>query len=178
MNHQPFETWILGENPASAAEKELLKRHLQECPDCDRLQESWKKAHRQIVTAGIKKAPVNFVSNWQAKLVQFKEKRQRKIARTLLASYISGAIVALIALNALLLPKFSPIALVVGVASSVVRFVESIKEIWTILLSLVKVAPTTTLLVIGSLLAGWITLAALAWGVSVWRVSIKKVYVK
>jgi anti-sigma factor RsiW len=178
MNHQPFETWILDGLPGTPAEKEQLNKHLEVCPHCARLQQSWSEAHYQLKAAPVRKAPKNFTSMWQSNLILFKERQKRKQARTLLASFIGGALVALIALSAVLLPKFSLISVIVMVTSSVVRFVESIKQIWILILSLIKVAPTTTLIVIGAMLGGWILLAVLAWGVSVWKVSVKKVVAK
>ena len=178
MNHQPYESWILDGLSGTPAEKERLYKHLEVCPHCVNLQQSWQEAHHQLRSAPVRKAPKNFISMWQSNLVLFKEKQKRKQARTLLASFIGGALVALIALSAILLPKFSLISVIVIVTSSVVRFMESVKQIWTLILSLVKVAPTTTLLVIGAMLGGWILLAVVAWGVSVWKVSVKKVVAK
>jgi len=178
MNHQPYETWILDGLSGTPVEKEQLNKHLEVCPHCANLQRSWLEAHHQLRSAPITKAPKNFISMWQNNLVLFKEKQKRKQARTLLASFIGGALVALIALSAILLPKFSLISVIVMVTSSVVRFMESVKQIWTLILSLVKVAPTTTLLVIGAMLGGWVLLAVVAWGVSVWKVSVKKVVAK
>lgn len=178
MNHQPFESWILDGQTGTPAEKEQLNKHLEVCPHCAKLQQSWLEARHQLRAAPVKKAPHNFIGMWQANLVLFKEKQKRKQARTLLATFIGGALIALIALSAILLPKISLISVIVMVTSSVVRFLESIKQVWTLILSLVRVAPTTTLLVIGAMLGGWILLAVLAWVVSVWKVSVKKVVAK
>jgi anti-sigma factor RsiW len=178
MNHQPFENWILDETRGSPSEKEQLENHLKVCSQCARLQRNWNGARQQFVTGGVKKAPARFATQWPERLAMFKYKRQRKQARTLLASFIGGAFMVLIAISALLVPNISIIPMLVGVTSSIIRFIESVKEIWILLQSLVRVAPTTLLIVTGALLAGWITLAVLAWGVSVWRVSIKKVNAK
>jgi anti-sigma factor RsiW len=178
MNHQPYETWILDGFSGSPADKEQLNKHIEGCSHCAHLHQSWLEARHQLRSAPVKYAPKNFISMWQSNLVLFKEKQKRKQARTLLASFIGGALIALIALSAILLPKFSLISVIVMITSSVVRFVESIKQIWTLILSLVRVAPTTTLLVIGAMLGGWILLAVVAWSVSVWRVSVKKVVAK
>jgi hypothetical protein len=178
MNHQPFENWILDEYPGTPSEKGLLAQHIKECDHCAQLHRTWHDAHHQLVISGVKKAPINFSTQWLERLALFKLKKQRKQARTLLASFVGGAFMVLIALGALLVPNISIISMLVGVTSSVIRFIEAIKELWTLLQSLVKVAPTTLLIVSGALLAGWITLAVLAWSVSIWRVSIKKVNVK
>lgn len=178
MNHQPFENWILDEHPGSPSEKEQLEQHIKECDHCAHLNWTWHEARHQLLISGVKKAPVNFSTQWPERLALFKLKKQRKQARTLLASFIGGAFMVLIALGALLVPNISIISMLVGVTSSVIRFIETVKELWTLLQSLIKVAPTTLLIVSGALLAGWITLAVLAWGVSIWRVSIKKVNAK
>jgi len=178
MNHQPFENWILDEYPGSPSEKEQLEQHIKECAHCAHLNRTWHEARHQLLINGVKKAPVNFSAHWPQRLALFKQMKQRKQARTLLASFIGGAFMVLIALGALLVPNISVISMLVGVTSSVVRFIETMKELWTLLQSLIKVAPTTLLIVSGALVAGWITLAVLAWGASIWRVSIKKVNAK
>ncbi len=178
MNHQPFETWILDGNPETAENKELLKEHLKGCSQCARLQTSWQEVQRQVVTTPAQKAPKFFVSTWQSNLVLFKENQKRKDAKTLLFSLIGSAVMVLIALGAILLPKISLISVIVTISSAIVRIIESVKQIWSLLLSLMKVAPTTTLIVIGAMLAGWILLVVAAWGVSVWKVSLKKVVEK
>lgn len=178
MNHQPYETWILEGYEDNPANKKLLEAHLKVCHKCAQLQSSWQKAQHQIKSASMQKAPVNFVPNWQKNLVTFKEKQKRRQAHNLLLSFIGGAVVVLLALGAVLLPKISLISVVVTLASTVVRLVESIKEIWILLMSLLKVAPTTTIIVIAAMLSGWILLAVLAWAASVWKVSVKKVVEK
>lgn len=175
MNHQPFETWILDERPTTPEERTQLEKHLATCRRCARLQTSWQEARHQIATAPARTAPKNFVSHWQSNLVLFKEKQKRKQAHTLLYSFIAAAVVALIALSAVLLPKISLISVIVVTSSAIVRLVEFLKEIWSVTLGLLRVAPTTMIIVVGAMLAGWILLAVLAWGVSVWKVSVKKV---
>jgi len=178
MNHQPYETWILDGYENNQENRESLQAHLRVCNRCAQLHSSWQKAQRQIKTAPIQKAPGNFVANWQKNLVLFKEKQKRKQARTLLLSFITGALIVLIALAAVLLPKISFISVIVTIASAAVRLVESIKQVWLLIMSLLKVAPTTTIIVIGAMLVGWILLAVTAWMVSVWKVSVKKVVEK
>jgi len=178
MNHKPFDSWILEGYSGTPVEKEQFEEHLSVCPQCLKLEKSWNIARHQLRSAPVKKAPSKFVEQWQSNLVRFKEKQKRKQARTLLVGYIGGALVALIALSAVLLPKISLISVIVTATSAMVRIIESIKQVWTIILSLVKVAPTTTILVIAAMIAGWILLAALAWAVSVWKVSVKKVVAK
>jgi anti-sigma factor RsiW len=175
MNHQPFETWILDERTFTPEERTQFEKHLATCPRCARLQASWQKAHHQIVTTPMRHAPGNFLSQWQSNLVLFKERQKRKQAHTLLYSFIAAAVLALIALGAVLLPKISLISVIVVTSSAIVRLIEFIKEIWTVALSLLRVAPTTMIIVISAMLAGWILLAVLAWGASVWKVSVKKV---
>jgi hypothetical protein len=178
MNHLPYETWILDGKPGTPEDRNQLRQHLKECGQCAQLQVSWQEAHHQISSLPVQNAPKWFLSNWPNSLILFKEKQKRKQARMLLLSLISGAFIVLIALSAVLLPKISLISMIVTITSVVVRFMESVKQIWSLLLSLMKIAPTTTILVIGAMLAGWILLAVLAWGVSVWKVSVKKVVTK
>lgn len=178
MNHQPYENWILEGYEGSPENKAQLEAHLQVCNQCAQLQSSWQKVQRQIKSAPMQRAPANFVPNWQKNLVHFKEKQKSKQAHKLLIGFIGSSLVVFVALGAVLLPKISLISVIVMITSTLVRLMESIKEIWVLITSLIKVAPTTTIIVIGAMLSGWILLAVLAWVVSVWKVSLKKVVEK
>jgi hypothetical protein len=178
MNHQPYENWILDGRPQDRQEKEQFELHLKECPECFRLQQSWERVHSQIKAAPFKSAPDGFVPRWKIEFAQRIRLQERKQARTMLISLGSGAGAILIALAAVLLPKFSFISIFVGFVSTLIRLFDNLQKLWGLAVGLIQNAPTTLLIVSGILIAGWISLILFAWGISIWRVSLKEVTTK
>ncbi len=175
MNHQPYENWILDEIQLTPQEEDSLNQHLKECQGCYQLSNSWNKVRAQIKSTPVKPAPAGFVRRWNEQLATRQKDQERRQARTLFISLASGAGAIMIALAVILLPDFSFISLMVGFLSAIVRVFSGIESLWSVLRSIVTTAPTITLVVSGLLLAGWISLAAFAWGISIWRITSKGV---
>jgi hypothetical protein len=178
MNHQPYEDWILDEVQLTPQEQDSLNEHLKECHECFKLSHSWNKVRAQIKSEPVKPAPVGFVQRWNSNFADRQKQQERRQARTLFISLASGAGAIMIALAVILLPDFSFISLIVGFLSTIVKVFSGIESLWSILQSIVTTAPTITLVISGLLIAGWISLAAFAWGISIWRISTKGVKTK
>ena len=178
MNHQPFENWILDELTLTPQEQSSLEQHVKECPDCYRLQRSWSKVQQQIVAAPRKAAPASFMTHWKSNFAARQIEQERRQARTLLISLASGAGAILIALTVILMPEFSLISLLVGFLTTIVKLFSGIESTWSMVSNIVNSAPTVTLVVTGLMIAGWISLAAFAWGISIWRITTKGVKAK
>jgi len=41
MDHQPFETWLVSEEPLTPEQQSSLQAHLQDCPRCQNLERTW-----------------------------------------------------------------------------------------------------------------------------------------
>lgn len=178
MNHQPFENWILDELTLTPQEQSSLEQHLKDCPDCYRLQRSWSKAQQHLITAPRKTAPANFMTHWKSNFTARQKEQERRQARTLLISLGSGAVAITVALTIVLLPDFSLISLLVGFLTTIVKLFSGIESTWSMVRNIVNSAPTITLVVSGLMIAGWISLAAFAWGISIWRITTKGVKAK
>ncbi|KAF0110295.1 MAG: hypothetical protein FD147_1761 [Chloroflexi bacterium] len=178
MNHQPYENWILDSLKINPEEQEALSKHMKACPECYKLHHSWNKVQVQLESTPVKPAPAVFVPRWKTQFAKRQKEQERRQARTLLISLGSGAGAIMIALTALLLPDFSVISLMVGFLTTVVRLFNSLDSLWSVIRGLVETAPTITLIITGLLMAGWISLAAFAWGISIWRITIKEVKTK
>ncbi len=175
MNHQPYENWILDEERLAPQDQASLKAHLKECPECFELQRSWNVVQTQIKSAPVKSTPVGFMPRWRSQFTLRQKEQERKQARTLLISLASGAGAVTIALAVIMLPDFSIISLTVGLLTTLVKLFSNIESLFTVLRSIFNSAPTITLVISGLLLAGWISLAAFAWGISIWRINSRRV---
>lgn len=178
MNHQPYENWILDEEPINSEERDSLKQHLKECPACFKLYHSWSKVQTEIKTTPVQPAPAGFMRRWKYEFASRQREQERRQARTLFISLASGAGAILIALAIILLPDFSVISLLVRFLTTVVKLFSGIESIVSISKNLINSAPTVTLIVSGLFIAGWICLAIFAWGLSIYRITTKGVKTK
>ncbi len=80
MSHQPFENWILDEEPLTPENRRELHAHLEGCAQCQRLKSRWQAAHMEL-RAHRMAAPVpGFTQRWQAGLAERRVREQRRQA--------------------------------------------------------------------------------------------------
>lgn len=175
MNHQPYENWILDEVQISSQEQDSLKEHLKECPECYKLYHSWNKVQTELKTIPVQPAPAGFMRRWKYEFASRQREQERRQARTLFISLASGAGAVLIALAVILLPDFSFISLLVRFLTTIVKLFSGVESIISISRNLIDSAPTITLVISGLFVAGWISLAVFAWGLSIYRITTKGV---
>ncbi len=175
MNHQLYENWILDDIQLTPQEQDSLNQHLKECHECYKLYHSWNKVQTQIKSAPVAPAPAGFVNRWKVDFASRKQAQERRQARTLLIGLSSGAFAIMIALGIILLPNFSFISLMVGFLTILVKMATGLQSLWTIVSTLVSSASPSTLIICGLIVAGWISLAALVWGLSIWKITAKGV---
>lgn len=68
MNHQPFEEWLLADEPPSGEQAIELDEHLLDCPRCRQLESSWAEVHTLLHTSGQVAPLPGFTTRWQARL--------------------------------------------------------------------------------------------------------------
>jgi len=76
MSHQPFETWLLSEEPLDAAQQREFSAHLKECEDCRHLFDALAQVD-QVFDASSNPAPTpGFSQRWLIRLSQSRQHRQ------------------------------------------------------------------------------------------------------
>jgi predicted anti-sigma-YlaC factor YlaD len=73
MNHQPFEQWLLSDEPLNTDQTAALHEHLQMCESCRRLAASWSEVRQLFQTTPIVQPDAGFSSRWQAHLRKYQE---------------------------------------------------------------------------------------------------------
>jgi predicted anti-sigma-YlaC factor YlaD len=68
MNHQPFEEWLLADEPLAGEQANELKKHLNDCPRCRRLETSWSEVHQLLSTSEQVAPAPGFTNRWQVRL--------------------------------------------------------------------------------------------------------------
>jgi uncharacterized membrane protein YhaH (DUF805 family) len=99
MNHQPFEDWLLSKEPLAQEQEADLRQHLQDCPSCANLATAWQAVEHEIKqTAQAAPAP-GFSERWQARLVEKRTQKQRRLAWWVIGLNLSAALGIFLALN-------------------------------------------------------------------------------
>jgi len=76
MNHQPFEEWLLSEEPITSEQKRKLDLHLRSCEYCSALAETGKVLHSVVMAS----PAAGFTARFQARLAEHKiADRRRKL---------------------------------------------------------------------------------------------------
>jgi len=82
MSHQPFETWILSEEPLTAEQMHSLHAHLEVCRACNRLSAASSEVDQLLRTIPPMRPANGFTTRWQARLavrsMEISRRRQRK----------------------------------------------------------------------------------------------------
>jgi len=100
MNHQPFENWLLSEEPLPEENEVALQEHLADCEHCNTLQDAWLDIANLFADTPEVEPEPGFVSRWQANLEADKaatrSMRQRWQSWILLVLIANGATLALV----------------------------------------------------------------------------------
>ncbi len=94
MNHQPFENWLLSEEPLAPEQAQALRAHLSTCLVCQRLEQSWSEVQQLFAQTPPAAPPPGFTARWQARQAEESRQRQQRQAWRLLA--LTGGIAFLL----------------------------------------------------------------------------------
>ncbi len=90
MVHQPFETWLLDEEPLTFDQRRELEAHLRTCPQCQRLSANWSGvAGLMKATPPMQPAP-DFTLRWKAlRAERIAHQQPRQVRRFFLTLLVS-----------------------------------------------------------------------------------------
>ncbi len=99
MNHQPFENWLLSEEPLLEHDERALRDHLMDCDHCSELEDAWLDVVNLFDDIPDVAPTPGFVNRWQLTLeadrAAVKAMRQRWQSWILLVLIANGAALAL-----------------------------------------------------------------------------------
>lgn len=99
MSHQPFETWLLSEEPLEKDQQQSLQTHLAECDHCQALQTNWLKVQEAMTTLPAPEPTPGFADRWQSRLSLQRQKQQQRRMWVLTLSIFAIACVILLSLT-------------------------------------------------------------------------------
>jgi hypothetical protein len=100
MNHQPFDNWLLSEEPLPEDDERALREHLVDCDQCRELEDAWLGVANLFAEAPEVEPAHGFVNRWQATLeadkAAIRAMRQRWQSWIVLVLIANGAGMALL----------------------------------------------------------------------------------
>ena len=78
MSHQPFETWILTNDPLDEQQQEKLNNHLEECEDCSNLSTALIQVTDLFSTSPSPAPMQGFTQRWHNRLTVYQQQRQQR----------------------------------------------------------------------------------------------------
>jgi predicted anti-sigma-YlaC factor YlaD len=99
MGHQPYETWLISEEPLLPEDEQLLHKHIASCDACRQLTYSWAEVQDLFREPQLARPTPGFTRRWQARLVEVElieaERRQKRISWMFFAVMAGAAAILL-----------------------------------------------------------------------------------
>jgi hypothetical protein len=73
MNHQPFEQWLLADEPLNPDQYTALQGHLQVCESCRKLSASWSEVKQLFQSTPVVQPASGFVARWRTRSEKYRE---------------------------------------------------------------------------------------------------------
>lgn len=174
MDHYPYRKWILDDIELDSVQRGELNAHLALCTQCAQLSNSLNAALQVIRNAPEQAAPADFTRRFMASLEARRREQERKQARTLAIALGSTAgIIALVSLY-IFVPELSLISLAAGFISVVVGLLNGVQQALSFISSTYQKLSPSTVVISALIFAGWILLASLTLGLSIWKLAFRK----
>lgn len=146
MDHQPFETWLVSEEPLTPEQQSSLQAHLQDCPRCQNLERTWNQVETLLGERPVVQPAIGFTLRWQARLETFhqtqRSQQQRRVSWIFIAATLSVAIALLAFMAIRTLSSFeSPTQILVNGLTLITSLLASITALQDFLTASAKVLP-------------------------------------
>ncbi|GAB4522760.1 MAG: hypothetical protein Fur0018_04920 [Anaerolineales bacterium] len=142
MNHQPFETWILADEPLNWQERISLENHLSACDDCRTLSTAWQEMNAFMRTAPTPQPAPGFSARFQARLEAQQARHNWHQAWLLILLYVGGMLIITgFFLAFLLLALHSPVDFIIAGLHQSMRLIVLLKAIADTCLTLAAFLP-------------------------------------
>ncbi len=99
MGHQPYESWLISEDPLLPEQEQSLHEHVRSCESCRQLSASWVEIQELFGDPQLVKPSVGFTERWQTHLAALTlievERRQQRAAWIFFATTAGAALIVL-----------------------------------------------------------------------------------
>jgi hypothetical protein len=177
MSHQPFETWLLSEEPLETDQAAALQAHLEICESCRSLSVGWAEVRNLFVHSTQVGPALGFTARWQSRLSAQQSSNRYTIDQEQSILFIGiTAGIALMLLAAILAAGISvfnsPTQLLITGLYSLGNLINSLNAVENTLVVMTRILPKIVPI------SGWIILFALV-GMLIlaWTFVIQKILV-
>jgi hypothetical protein len=175
MSHEPYEHWILQDEDLTQEQEQAMKAHLNDCPNCQRIDQTWKDVRQQMRSLPMATPPLGFSQRWRSSLAErriLEEKLQIRRFLVLLCSVIG---IVLLILLGLVLATSSPIGWFISGIQSMFSLAFQITNTTKNILSWLYILPASIPIVVWVVLTSSLSILSLVWIYFMWRISKKGV---
>ncbi len=144
MNHQPFETWILNQDPLEPEDQKKLNQHLQTCEDCQRLSGAMDEIRLSFKSAPSPSPAPGFTQRWHERLALHKQARQQRQMWLLTLAMFGLASLISLAILLLELGQINWYYEIGQVIANFGRLAAQVNQVWIVFRSINKTAPILT----------------------------------
>ena len=174
MNHQPFEDWLLGEEKLTQEQQKALQDHLQACPTCTSLNQSWQGVQKAIL-ATPQAAPLpGFSNRWKEHLAQKRAIQQRHTVWWIFGACLGLVLIILVILYAPELAQFSPGEILANILFQFTVILVKTRQTHEIVEILLRNIPPIIPMIVCFLAASSLLLLSVTWVVAIWKIMIPK----
>lgn len=181
--HLPYEEWLLAQSDPraeglSAEQQQMLRQHLAECVECQRLAEGWQGARDSLRRAAqIAPAP-GFTQRWQERLAQERQRMHRRQSLAMLAFSLFCALLLLACLLLLIAPWLeAPRLLVWAWVGRLIWLFASLMQLGESLLPAARDLGRALPLAFWMLAAGTLSMLGVLWLVTMrWAMDVRRVF--
>jgi len=173
MNHQPFEEWLLSEDPLAPEQARALQEHLRECESCLSLSRAWDAVEDELAGAPQAAPAAGFSQRWQANLA--KRQAQDRQRRFWQAGGAGLAVLAgIVILASPLYQRFSPAEFLMSILFNLSLLFVRVNQAGVFLSTTFSGVSAIIPITIWVLIATSLSLLGMTWIVTMWKIIIPK----
>lgn len=175
LTHQPFNEWLLADEPLTVEQAQQLQEHLHSCEKCRKQQLAWMGVQHLVRATGQVAPAPGFAFRWQVRYAARRLERQRRIAWWFFVVMASLAL-ALIGLLGwqVLTALTAPDQIMTGLSHFYTRLITTLENIWFLAGTVLRILPPIPLAGL-ILFTGLVTMLCVLWVVVYRKLTIRRV---
>lgn len=175
MEHQPFENWILSENPLSSSQTTDLHDHLAICSHCRLIKEGVSSVEDLFKSSTFESPSPGFTHRFEIMAAQRKEEARRLQSYFFLGWTLVVTVLVSIGYITTLMLTSSPEEVISGLMTSTINMAFQFDTMLHLLKTWAQIIPLPITLAIIAGSASLVVLLTSGWIISVWKVSTQGV---
>jgi predicted anti-sigma-YlaC factor YlaD len=171
MSHQPFEPWLLNEANPSPEQEAALQAHLATCQECRQIRDGWLAARQTLQSSRMARPAPGFSERFNASLAERRAlQAHRRQIRNLILGLSLGLIICAGLLAVVIFTTTSPVNLLVKTTEGVTSVIGWWNQSERVVIAALQ---QPVILVVWILLTSGVSLLAIGWLFTLWRISLQ-----